>query len=412
MRFGYQPQTIEVAGISLGNYKRSVALKDLPHTTARYAGWEETAPWRKAAAERIETLRKGELHIEVVDANGRPVPDAQVSVRMRRHEFAFGTAVQASRLAAPAGPDDERYRQTVEQYFNKVVFENDLKWYRWGTNSVAGREHRRQTLAAIDWLRARQIAIRGHVMVWPSWENTPEFLRPLGAEPAKLRETIDHHIADQTATLKGRLDEWDVVNESYANNDILKILGRGEMPRWFQLAHQGDLVIVRLADHHVPGRRVGEQRAPAEQRLVAAPRAIEVAGHRPDRAGQLQRRVGAQRVQIVGVFVATGDGEHSLPQHLAERMLYLGLLPSVGDASAHRFRQADPAVCLADQHQARVRSQVPSVKSGVDLLAADRRKGQVQAGIVHWELLCLVLDSSPTISTECAPFLRLTHNPG
>jgi GH35 family endo-1,4-beta-xylanase len=40
--------------------------------------------------------------------------------------------------------------------------------------------------------------------------------------------------------LKGRLAEWDVINESYAHNDVVKVLGREEMARWFKLAHQGD----------------------------------------------------------------------------------------------------------------------------------------------------------------------------
>jgi GH35 family endo-1,4-beta-xylanase len=240
LRFGYRPQVIEVAAIGLTNFGPHMALAELPRTVARYAGWAADAPWRQAAAERIEKIRKGDLKIQVVDAQGKPVAGASVSVRMVRHAFAFGSAVQASRIAAPAGPDDERYCQTIEKYFNKVVFENDLKWYRWGTNTPTEREHRRQTLAAIDWLRARHIAIRGHVMVWPSWENEPAFLRSLADQPAKLRQAIDDHIADQTATLKGKLAEWDVVNESYANNDILKILGRDEMVHWFQLAHQGD----------------------------------------------------------------------------------------------------------------------------------------------------------------------------
>lgn len=243
LRFGYQPQTIEVAAISLSNFGVSVAVKDLPRTTGHYAGWEADAPWRKAAAERIDQIRKGNLLVEVIDSEGRPLKGAKVSVRMQRHAFAFGSAVQAHRIAAPANADDERYRQMIEKYFNKVVFENDLKWYRWGTNSTEGWEHRRETLAAIDWLRARNIAIRGHVMVWPSWENTPRFLRDLADEPAKLRQAIDDHIADQTAVMRGKLAEWDVVNESYAHNDILKVLGREEMARWFKLAHQGDPVV-------------------------------------------------------------------------------------------------------------------------------------------------------------------------
>ena len=115
LRFGYAPQTIEVAAIGLTNFGTRATVKDLPLTTTHYAGWATNAAWRAAAAERIEKIRKGDLQLEVVDARGRPVGDAKVSVRMLRHAFAFGSAVQAGRIAAPANADDERYRQTIEK---------------------------------------------------------------------------------------------------------------------------------------------------------------------------------------------------------------------------------------------------------------------------------------------------------
>jgi len=240
MRFGYPPQTIEVAAVGLTNFGTTLTLRDLPSTWARYDGWETNAAWRAAAAKRIEKIRQGDLRVEVVDAAGKPVANAKVSARMLRHEFAFGSAVQARRIGAPTGADDERYRQTIAQYFNKVVFENDLKWPRWQTNQADWKEHRTNVFTAMDWLHARDIAIRGHVMIWPSWDNTPPFLRRYESNPGQLRAVIDAHFADQTATLKGRLAEWDVINESYAHNDIIKVLGREEMARWFKLARAGD----------------------------------------------------------------------------------------------------------------------------------------------------------------------------
>ena len=258
LRFGYAPQVIEVAAVGLTNFGTNVPLGDLPRSTARYAGWEAEAPWRQSASNRIEQIRKGDLQIEVLSSRGVPVRNAKISVRMLRHEFAFGTAVQATRIAAPKTSDDERYRQTIGKLFNKVVFENDLKWYRWGTNTAEGVQHRQETLAAIDWLRERNIAIRGHVMIWPSWENTPELLRSCSNNPTALRRLIDAHIADQTATLKGKLDEWDVINESYAHNDILKVLGREEMVHWFKLAHQGDPAVKLFYNDYIMFAGQGE----------------------------------------------------------------------------------------------------------------------------------------------------------
>src|SRR5581483_10643510 len=95
-RMGYHAQSFELAGLRLTNYRDQARLEDLPATLMTYGGMEEDAPWRQAARERIEKLRKGDLTVQVTDGQGRPVPDARVSMRMKRHAFTFGTEVPAS----------------------------------------------------------------------------------------------------------------------------------------------------------------------------------------------------------------------------------------------------------------------------------------------------------------------------
>jgi hypothetical protein len=67
----------------------------LPRTPATYAGREPNALWRKEALARIEKIRKADLVVRVVDRNNRPVRNATVAVRMKRHAFPFGSAVAA-----------------------------------------------------------------------------------------------------------------------------------------------------------------------------------------------------------------------------------------------------------------------------------------------------------------------------
>ena len=236
IRFGEHAQSFEIGGITLLNLGAGVDLAKVPRTVTRYEGHAPDAPWRAAAAARIEKIRKGDLKVRVIDAAGRPVADASISVRMRRHAFTWGTEVDAKRIVADKGPDADRYRQTIETYFNKVVFGNDLKWGAYVARGEAGRQNIRD---ALDWLDARHIPVRGHVMVWPSWQNLPKFMKDLKNDPNALREAVFAHIDDQTAQFGKRLTEWDVVNESFANNDLLKILGRDAMVDWFQRAHRG-----------------------------------------------------------------------------------------------------------------------------------------------------------------------------
>ncbi|MBC8009182.1 MAG: endo-1,4-beta-xylanase [Burkholderiales bacterium] len=236
IRFGGAIQSLEVGGVRLLNYGPGVDPGSLARTVTRYEGHAPDAPWRAAAAARIEKIRKGDLAIRVVDAAGSPVAGAEVSVRMRRHAFAWGTAIDAKRLVTGDSPDAVRYRETIEKYFTKVVFENDLKWARWLRASPADREN---ILKALDWLDARDIPVRGHVMVWPSWRQTPPFLRELEKDPAALRAAITGHIAELTGLYGKRLADWDVINETYAHNDIVKLLGRDVMLDWIRAAHAG-----------------------------------------------------------------------------------------------------------------------------------------------------------------------------
>ncbi len=238
-RLGYEPQTLEIADVRLLNYRSGVPLASLPATKASYEGIAPDHPWRAEAAERIERLRKGDLTITVRNAPGEPRAGVTIQVTMLRHAFAFGTAISASRIAGDDSPDNLRYREILEKHFNKVVFENDLKWPAWVSPGGFGGSSREEIFRALDWFDARQISVRGHVMVWPSWENTPEFLRALKDQPERLGAAVLDHIADQTSALGTRLTDWDVINESYTNHDLMDVLGRDVMADWFRAAHKG-----------------------------------------------------------------------------------------------------------------------------------------------------------------------------
>jgi len=241
LRFGFAPQAAEVRDVALVNHGRDVDPSSLPKTIRRYPGFERDASWRRGAAERIERIRKADLMVEVTDATGHPVPDAHVRVVLERHAFALGTCVTNRRILG-TGPDHDRYRDTLKAHFNKAVFENDLKWEPWDRG---GAEHEARTRRTIAWLRDHGFAIRGHVIVWPSWRCSPPWLRDLEHDPEALRCAIEARVAGQTKALAGLLDEWDVVNENYAHTDFTDSLGRGALADWF-----------RVAAHGTPGTRL------------------------------------------------------------------------------------------------------------------------------------------------------------
>jgi GH35 family endo-1,4-beta-xylanase len=235
---GLREQTVEIGGIELVNYGTGKKVSDLPFTKLGYAGNEPGAVWRKAAEARIEKIRKGDLTVVVKDQGGKPVLGAEVSVRMRKHAFLFGTAVSGTALSSQrlSVEDLARYKQEIAQLFDFSVMENENKWPQWA--NVASRP---ATLAAIDWLRENGVQVRGHNLVWPSWNNTNvKAAQDAKGDPATLAKVIIDHITETTTELRGRLVDWDVINETFTNHDFMDILGRHAMVDWFQAARAGD----------------------------------------------------------------------------------------------------------------------------------------------------------------------------
>ena len=231
-RCGYDPQVFEIAGLTVRNFGTSVKLDALPYTPSTYTGRAADAPWRKAAAERIEKIRKGDLTVAVADAAGKPVPGAQVRVVQKKSAFGWGTAVDAGHLLAD-GADADRYRATLLADFNKVVIENDLKWERWEKDRATGAK-------AVAWLREHGLPVRGHCLVWPGKKNLPQDVLALFAKPEELGARIAGHIAEEVNAFRGQLIEWDVLNEPFTNTDVQAVLGDAVMIDWFKAARAAD----------------------------------------------------------------------------------------------------------------------------------------------------------------------------
>lgn len=231
---GTQEQTVEIADFQVFSFGKGCDMNRLPRTRVSYAGQAADAPWRAAADARIEKSRKGDLTVAVSDASGKPVSGAKVAIAMRRHAFGWGSCVTVNNILRPDA-DGEKYRALVEKLYTRVVFENDLKWQSWDNPN-----NHKNILTATDWLRARNIEVRGHNLIWPSWHFSPKDLASLKDKPEALRQRINSHIANEVSTMKGRLVDWDVINEPYNNNDVMKVLGDSEMIAWFKLARQND----------------------------------------------------------------------------------------------------------------------------------------------------------------------------
>ncbi|GIF71674.1 endo-1,4-beta-xylanase [Asanoa siamensis] len=145
-----------------------------------------------------------------------PVDPSQQSLRQlgMRHDLYIGTAVDMAALADPADP---QYRQIVSREFNSVTAENVMKWGELeptrGTYNWAPAD---ELIAAA---KRNNQKVRGHVLVWhnqlPTWLTTGANDGTISK--AELRDILKNHITTVVKRYKGKIWQWDVVNEAVSD---------------------------------------------------------------------------------------------------------------------------------------------------------------------------------------------------
>ncbi len=230
INLGHGGQTFEFAGLKALNYGPSPDDSALGLTKFTYAGREADAPWRKAAEERIEKLRKGDFTLKLVKADGTPLAGAPVKVALKKHHFPFGSAININSFHRQDA-DGDRYRKEFPRWFNQAVPEISLKWR-------GGWEYSDRIRRMFDYLEQNGLSVRGHTLVWASWGYAPVWLEPLKDHPQGLRQVIRDHVYYETSMLKDRVVEFDVMNESRVNHEFMDILGDSVMTEWYKTAHE------------------------------------------------------------------------------------------------------------------------------------------------------------------------------
>jgi endo-1,4-beta-xylanase len=213
---GHKAQSIEVASVRVLKYPASTDMASFPKAKPikrTYPGREAGAPWRAAALGRIEQHRKADLSLKLTNAEGKPLADTEVRVTLRRHEFGFGSAINAKRLSSDSA-DDQRYREIIDRLFSIVVFENDLKDGQWSPefNEKRRRERNAELDRAFAWLQARHIPVRGHYLMQVA---TPYNLHDIKDSKVIQQRTLDS-VRERLAFVKDRVIEWDVINHPIA----------------------------------------------------------------------------------------------------------------------------------------------------------------------------------------------------
>ena len=243
-------QEIQVGGIQVLDYGPNFDATTLNLPDWPYVGHDPNAAWRQQALARIEQIRAADVAVVLRDAKGNPIPNASVRVQMLKHAFGWGTAIDGSNILT-----ETKYQQAVLANFNKLVPENDLKWGDFESYARPYADNDFSFAAANGYN-----LFRGHNLIWPGVSVLPADVVTLvnsiaakgaandAAEVNKLNTRIDTHFATMLNYTKGRVTEWDVVNEPYGQQDVVKALGQSPtappvMVHWYQEARQLDPTI-------------------------------------------------------------------------------------------------------------------------------------------------------------------------
>ncbi|MFJ6215842.1 endo-1,4-beta-xylanase [Streptomyces sp. NPDC092296] len=149
----------------------------------------------------------------------------------------IGTAVDMSALA-----DDAPYRAKVAGEFSSVTPENVMKWD--AVEPTRGTHDWKAADTLVDFARSHNQLVRGHTLIWhnqlPSWVTGGNWTT------AQLRDILHRHITDEVSHFKGKVWQWDVVNEAFNDDGTmrdtiwLQKLGPGYIADAFRWAHQAD----------------------------------------------------------------------------------------------------------------------------------------------------------------------------
>lgn len=133
-------------------------------------------------------------------------------------DFYLGATVGKPVFVEPGQPTLE----LVERHFNSVSPENELKWQPYNPKPDVYRTA--QADAFVDFGNERDMYVVGHALFWheqtPKWVFQGEDGQPV--ERAVLLERMRQRVQHLNARYGGKIDAWDVVNESIEWNGKLR----------------------------------------------------------------------------------------------------------------------------------------------------------------------------------------------
>lgn len=154
-----------------------------------------------------------------------------------KRAFYVGAAVSADALR-----DEPAYAQLLARTYNQVTPENVMKFGL--IHPARDRYDWTAADALVAFAEAHAMRVHGHTLVWH--QQLPQWIEQGQLTPADARTALHDHILAVVGRYKGRIAEWDVVNEAIDDNarprDSIwrQLIGPEYVELAFRWAHEAD----------------------------------------------------------------------------------------------------------------------------------------------------------------------------
>lgn len=157
------------------------------------------------ARRRIRQVRQKEVEL-IVLKDGEPVRDAQVSFRMKNHQFLFGAVCYAHGTLDHPGRE-ERFTELFTRLFNYTMVPFHWSWYE----KERGKYNEPYTGNLVRWAGEQHLKKKLHALIWH--ELCPDWVTD---------ETVEEEYVRRISHLMGRygdeFDFFDLANETTVND--------------------------------------------------------------------------------------------------------------------------------------------------------------------------------------------------
>lgn len=220
---GGKAKTIQIAEFSYVYYGTSVSPETLipKVSTDGYKGIEDDALWRKEANRRIEKYRKGDVSVNVKDASGNPLKGVTVKAKQTESEFMFGLALMKNEIpnASRSEQDIAITEELITNSMNTLVPSDVMKPP--GAHENDGAD----SIEMVNEILSRGKRLRGHTLMWDLNTAMWPFDNVRNISYEELYRSVMDYVLPTAYTFRGKLEQWDVLNEPIECNTIRKKYG-------------------------------------------------------------------------------------------------------------------------------------------------------------------------------------------